>query len=258
MFDALTRYLNHPSAATESTDADRAARMRVFLASRIERRWAFNKTAPTIARASLERPRASVVRLRKAAGTHPRFDEATFARFSDHKRVVDAKLIRAGLYEIPALGDVFKEIASLPPSTESANLPRFKAHLRTSLKSRAPAYDLSSYRVCARFMVDRALSRQGERLASAGYDAGFLAAVETGVAAMERLITTMEDQAGQIHKLGGDIVDALMGDDAANYRHARRQYELVCTLYSSILTNGPMQYLTQAASTLSSMAPFYR
>ena len=258
MFDVLKQNPNQPRISMEAAASDKTEQKRAFLVSRLERRWAFNKNAPDEARAALRRLQTTFDRHRKTVGRHPKFDEKAFSSMIESKQFIEAKLMNAGLSEIESLSKVFADIAAQPPSTETANLPKFKAVMQSALQKHTSAYAYASYQVYAAFMVNKSLVKTHGRLSDAGYTGTFIDTVETALNSMDHLITSMEHNEPLIHKLGDAIVTALMGKNASDYRHARRQYELLCTVYNSILTKGPLQYMTLSMSTLTSMVSFYR
>ena len=163
----------------------------------------------------------------------------------------------SGLEQISKLSTVFSIIATQPPSDASDNLVKFKALMVDALKKHAPAYSYHSYQIYALFMVEKSFLKKNGSLEKAGYTEEFISSVESALHSVEVLIKEMEEKENHIHKLVESIVTVLMGKDANKYKHARRQYQLLCTQWTSILTLAPFQYLNLAVSTLNTMSECY-
>ena len=244
------------SPALESAETDRAAQKHAFLVSRLERRWNYNKDAPSKARTLVKRLQVSISAIKKSTRNR-RFDEKKFSSLIERKQYIDAKLMLAGLSEIPKLAAVFQEIASQPPSQESGNLPKFKTLMKNSLKKHTPAYSYASYQVYAAFMGEKTMLKKNGSLSATGYTEDFINTVEKTLQSMDVFIQGMEDHVELMDKLASNIVDVLMGKEAVKYQHARRQYELVCSSYRSMLITAPFQYLNLAISTANTIARCY-
>ena len=248
----------HFAALEELTDSEeREKKKREFIISRLERRWNFNKGSLGKARTLKQQFESNILKIKKHIGSG-RFDERKFSSLVERKQFISAKLMADGLSQIPKLSLVFSDIASHPPSMEKGNLPLFKALMASSLKRHAPAYTYSSYQIYARFMAYKALFKKNGNLKDAGYTEGFIKQVESSIESIDILIKQMEGHEELIHKLSGEIADALLGPKGKEYQHARRQFELVCTQWTSILTLAPWQYLNLAISTTNTISECYR
>lgn len=256
MFEIIAG-LESLQAGLEVQSPEQQARKREFLESRIARRWNFNKNSPSSAKTQLAKYEAAFAKIKK------RIEGKTFSKealdeLKLHTRAIDAKMLEAGLKEITGLAAAFEKIVVLPPSTEQGNLPHFKAAMVKAIKDSAPAYGYSGYKVYAGFMVNKAQVKTGASAKSLGYDEGFIGEVETALASAEKLIKDMTSQIDLIHKLGAAIVEAMMGPKMSEYLHARRGFELVCTMFTSILTQAWQQYMSMALSVADKIATCYK
>ena len=251
MFHYLNNVINYlPSV--ESLDQEKIAKRHEFLVSRLERRWNYNKNSPSKARTSIKQIESKLSTIKKRM--NDKFDTKKFSSLIEHKQFIDFKLMSDGLEQIPNLSKVFSILVSQPPSQESGNLPGFKKLMVDSVKKHTPAYAYNSYQIYALFMVEKSLIKKNGSLEKAGYNESFFDHVEKAIVSTEKLIKDMESYEPLVHKLAEDIVTALMGKDAVKYQHARRQFELVNTQWTSILTLAPFQYLNMAVSTTNTIS----
>lgn len=246
MFEALIS-LENLKVSTETLSPEQITKKREFLESRILRRWNFNKNSPSKASLQLQALQSSFNKIQKRI-VHKKINKNALMSNKIDIKMVNSTVMLAGLRQISELAKVFEEICSKPPSDEQTNLIKFKMAMVRSLKAHAPAYSYKGYRVCANFMIDKHLIKTKLSLTNLGYDESFFSVVEKALEDTQKLIDTMKDHEELIHKLGVEIVDVLMGPKAADYIHARRGYELVNTVFTSILTLAWPQYLTMAIS----------
>lgn len=255
MFEFLT--LNEDlNSALEARTPEQQARKKEFLESRIERRWNFNKNSASRSKSQLESIKKSFETILKKI-ENKTFDRSKFDVLPGTIQMVDSKLMLEGLSQIKDLSVVFEEIASKPPSDERTNLVNFKQDEIKSLNKHAPAYAFSQYKVYADFMVNRSLIQKNMPISKLGYKESFIEDLQNAINETSEFIKIMEKHEDLIHKLGSEIVEVLMGPKQADYIHARRGYELVCTLWTSILTLAPFQYLSMALSIASKVANCY-
>ena len=242
--------------ALEARSPEQEKKRREFIESRLQRRWNFNKNSPQVARNQLEKYKTTFTKINKRIEGKT-LNKEKLAELTISTRAVKASLLEAGLEEIGKLADVFAHIASLPPSDEQGNLPHFKAEMIKALKQKAPSYSYSGYKVYAGFMVDRGLMKSGTKASELGYDVDFIKKTGTALNTADHLILSMVEHENLIHKLGAEIVVVLMGPKANNYLHARRGYELVCTLFTSILTLAWEQQVAMALTIADKIAGCY-
>ena len=241
----------------EARSPEQEQKRRAFLQSRIDRRWNFNKNSPSNAQGQLTKYKATFAKIKKRTEGKT-FDKDALASLKLNTRAIAAKSLEAGLKDITGLAAAFAKIAEMPPSTEQGNLPHFKAAMVKAIKDAAPSYGYSGYKVYAGFMVNKSLVQTGASAKSLGYDDDFIAVVETSLDAAETLIKEMIGHIELIRRLGTAIVDAMMGPKAADYLHARRGFELVCTMFTSILTQAWEQYMVMALSVADKIATCYK
>jgi hypothetical protein len=244
-----------PSPAFEAQSPEQQARKKEFLVSRIERRWNFNKNAPNKAKAVLGRYEKNFDKIKKRI-EGKKFNKEAFEEHRSGIRAVEASLMIQGLEQISALAAVFHDVVDRGPSDESANLPKFKGDIASSLKKHTSAYSLRTFQVYSRFTVERGLVKKGS-LKELGYDESFIPKVAKALTEVESLIKAMEGHEGLVHKLGEEIVNVLMGPKAAEYNYSRRQFEITCTVFSSILNNAWSQYVQMALTIAGKIASCY-
>lgn len=252
MFNSLvSNEALHTAMEVRSEEAEK--KYREFLESRIQRRWNFNKGSVNKALEQLDgfEKRFSSI---KQKLKNKKWDTNKAKEITLKMDLSPAEHLIKGLTQFPGLVKTFEEIASLPPSKESGNLLHFKTDMVKSLTKNASAYTFASYKVYASKTKSTTTNTTVNKL---GYTDKFIDTIEEALVSSKKMITDMKQHESLIKKLGDNIVEAMLGPDGKEYIHARRGFELVCTLFTSILTNAWSQFMNQALAVMNKLTEVY-
>ncbi len=254
MFDHLPNVIDE--IALEAGTPEAVEKKHAFFTARLDRRWAFNQSSPKKARASVDRQQ-QILALIKRRISGKTFDEQRFKTKLESKQLITARLMRDGLEQLKDLPMVFAELAEQPPITDANSMAALKAAMLAKLRQHADAYAFRGYQIYAKFMVDHGLIKIHQRLAELGYTPAFITETAHALTSAAEMINVMEAHADLLQTLRDAIVTVLLGPDAAKYKHARRQHQVLCTCWSSTLTIAMPQQLAMAMTICNAIAECY-
>lgn len=236
---------------------EKDAKKKEFLESRLQRRWNYNKSSPDIALKQLSRFKTEFEKIEKSIQDKT-FNVDKFNELISQTNIIPASLMKAGLTQIPDLAKIFSDIASLPPlEDKSFQFNKFRNDMTNIIKKHTNAYDQRSYKIEALFMTDKSQLKTRIAPKELGYDKSFMTLVKLALDDVQELITTMKQKEDLLHKLSASIVDVLMGPKANDYLHARRQFQITCTIYNSCLTIAWQAYMSLALLLAKKMTTCY-
>ena len=256
MFDFDSALLVHLEAAQERATVTPEARYELYRVRLVQRLNRTNKAEQRALRLlARHQVQLNTVRARISG---KQIDQAKFRTLPTRKAIISSQQMMKGLDEIEFLPQILSDLIRQPLYTENDNLAKFKRKLRTIVENHASGYAMSDSHVYAKFLTPDGASmlKRDVTLAYMGYSPNFLPEYERAVLSAGKAVPHIRGLRDGITHLHKPIVEGMLAEPAKAHI-LRRQHDLICNVYQSLLENSWNQYLDVAEAVVTTLATFY-